>query len=537
MADERFAPHIEEADADEPGIVLVVHDDLSIDAVTPDGKTVPLDGLTGSGGGGGGGASTIADGADVAEGATTDAVVAAGAAGTVSAKLRRLTTDTDAIKTSVAAIDAGTPVALGAGGGMKVDGSGTALPVSDGAGSLTVDSTQLPAALAAGGGIKVEGVAGGVAQPVSAASLPLPSGAATSALQGGGMPAALGAGGGLKIDGSGTALPVSGTVTATPSGTQASSVADGSDVAQGATSDAAVTTNTTGTVSGKLRGIVSLLAAALKVGGSVASDAPVTDNPLLGGGRASTATPSAVSADGDAVAAWHTRTGAAVVDGGVAEDAAAAGSPVPVGGIYRSTPPTYANLDRGQLQQDAAGDLKIVQCLLDGTFLTTTTPSQGRSAFTSPVSFGYPHLWNGGSWDTEAANVPVTLLSSAARTAATSSADQTNYNQRGIIVVINVTAEAGTTTLTLTIQGKDSISSNYFDLITGIIVYNAATDAPTVTRAVLIYPGVLTADAIGAGNANLISAKALVIPRVWRATVTPSDASSQTYSLSSVTIV
>jgi hypothetical protein len=41
----------------------------------------------------------------------------------------------------------------------------------------------LPAALAAGGGLKVEGVAGGVAQPVSVASLPLPSGAATSAAQ------------------------------------------------------------------------------------------------------------------------------------------------------------------------------------------------------------------------------------------------------------------------------------------------------------------------------------------------------------------
>lgn len=56
-------------------------------------------------GGTGGGASTIANGADVAEGATTDAVVAAGAAGTVSAKLRRLTTDLDAVKTSVASLD------------------------------------------------------------------------------------------------------------------------------------------------------------------------------------------------------------------------------------------------------------------------------------------------------------------------------------------------------------------------------------------------------------------------------------------------
>lgn len=61
-------------------------------------------GSSGSGGGGGGGgAATIADGADVTEGAIADAAVAAGAAGTISAKLRRLTTDTDAIKTSVAA--------------------------------------------------------------------------------------------------------------------------------------------------------------------------------------------------------------------------------------------------------------------------------------------------------------------------------------------------------------------------------------------------------------------------------------------------
>ncbi len=43
----------------------------------------------------------IVDGADVAEGATADVVVAAGAAGTVSAKLRRLTTDLDALLTEL----------------------------------------------------------------------------------------------------------------------------------------------------------------------------------------------------------------------------------------------------------------------------------------------------------------------------------------------------------------------------------------------------------------------------------------------------
>lgn len=50
--------------------------------------------------GGGGTAATIADGADSTQGAIADAAVAAGASGTISAKLRRLTTDLDAIKTS-----------------------------------------------------------------------------------------------------------------------------------------------------------------------------------------------------------------------------------------------------------------------------------------------------------------------------------------------------------------------------------------------------------------------------------------------------
>lgn len=52
-----------------------------------------------TGAGGGGGAVTVADAADVTQGALADAVVAAGAAGSISAKLRRLTTDLDAVKT------------------------------------------------------------------------------------------------------------------------------------------------------------------------------------------------------------------------------------------------------------------------------------------------------------------------------------------------------------------------------------------------------------------------------------------------------
>lgn len=61
-----------------------------------------------SGGGGGGGAVTIADGADVAEGATSDTATTAGSTGTVSAKLRLMTTQLGTINTTL-----GTPFQAG----------------------------------------------------------------------------------------------------------------------------------------------------------------------------------------------------------------------------------------------------------------------------------------------------------------------------------------------------------------------------------------------------------------------------------------
>jgi hypothetical protein len=50
-------------------------------------------------------AATIADGADVNQGATTDAACAAGATGTISCKLRQMSSDIDAIKTAVQLLD------------------------------------------------------------------------------------------------------------------------------------------------------------------------------------------------------------------------------------------------------------------------------------------------------------------------------------------------------------------------------------------------------------------------------------------------
>jgi hypothetical protein len=78
------------------------------------------------------------DGADAALGATTDAAAAAGDVGTVSAKLRLLTAQIQAL---LALVNGGLPAALSAGGGLKV-GLADALPAGTAVvGKLGIDQT------------------------------------------------------------------------------------------------------------------------------------------------------------------------------------------------------------------------------------------------------------------------------------------------------------------------------------------------------------------------------------------------------------
>lgn len=88
---ERTAPSDNPALYANVPVVAIGFLDQSTGALVPITQAVGIP--TTGGGGGGGGAVTVADGADIAIGATTDAIVAAGAAGSLSAKLRRLTSD------------------------------------------------------------------------------------------------------------------------------------------------------------------------------------------------------------------------------------------------------------------------------------------------------------------------------------------------------------------------------------------------------------------------------------------------------------
>lgn len=187
-------------------------------------------------------------------------------------------------------------------------------------------------------------------------------------------------------------------------------------------------------------------------------------------GRASSTTPSSVTT-GDAVKPWHTLAGAYVVSSsGAAIAVDANGGPTTLadpGGVDRAL-------------------------LVD------------------------PQLFNGATWDRNRNNIAGTLLASAARTATTSSADQTNYNGQAVAVTVNVTVVPGVETLTVTIEAKDPVSGAYTTIL--------SSDALVATGTVRMRVGT---------NITAVSnlAAADVLGRTWRVTVTPSASGSFTYSV------
>lgn len=104
----------------------------------------------------------------------------------------------------------------------------------------------------------------------------------------------------------------------------------------------------------------------VRVGGMAALDAAVADNPVAVGGRASTAIPTAVSADGDAVWLWLDRSGGVVMNGRDAHDAAlnANTNPLLVGARAQATVPTDVSAD---------GDAVRLWALRSGALATVLT--------------------------------------------------------------------------------------------------------------------------------------------------------------------
>lgn len=121
-----------------------------------------------------------------------------------------------------------------------------------------------------------------------------------------------------------------------------------------------------------------------------------------------------------------------------------------------------------------------------------------------------------------AENNGVTLLASAARTATVATADQSNPENRGVHVIINVTAASDTPSVVATIQGKDEVSGNYYTILTSAAITGTGT---TVLR---VFPGATAATNVTANDC---------LPSIWRVNFVHADTDSITYSAAAQVVV
>jgi hypothetical protein len=89
------------------------------------------------------------------------------------------------------------------------------------------------------------------------------------------------------------------------------------------------------------------------------------------------------------------------VQGAVAGGVAVAGNPVPTGGSYNSTLPTYSTGQRGELQQGTRGALHIqIQTPDSATPVAGSSFADGASnSGTGLRSWAGNNIWNGSTWD------------------------------------------------------------------------------------------------------------------------------------------
>lgn len=189
---------------------------------------------------------------------------------------------------------------------------------------------------------------------------------------------------------------------------------------------------------------------------------------------------------------------------------------VPGTGFIALQGSTLTNTD-GSSNQSAPANFNLTQ------INSIAAQMAGTDAVTAANVLLVAHaLYNGATLDQQRGNLDnIVVLSSGARTTTQTQADQTNYNHRGIIAVLDMTV-VGTGSVTLEIDGKDPVSGKYYTLLTGAAV---TTNSTNIYR---VYPG-LTAAANATAND--------VLPRTWRLKLTANNSNSATYSVGAMLIV
>jgi hypothetical protein len=99
--------------------------------------------------------------------------------------------------------------------------------------------------------------------------------------------------------------------------------------------------------------------------------------------------------------------------------------------------------------------------------------------------------------------------------------DMTSPTARGLKVVVNVT-NAGTGSITVTIQGKDKASGTYYTILASAAI---AANGVTVLS---VYPGAAVAANVSANDS---------LPATWRILVTANNANPISYTVGFSTLV
>ncbi len=128
--------------------------------------------------------------------------------------------------------------------------------------------------------------------------------------------------------------------------------------------------------------------------------------------------------------------------------------------------------------------------------------------------------FNDTTWDRWRNNAPVTPLASAVRAVSTQSATFTNYNARGIWLVLDITAVPGVQTVTLSIYAGSPLVGISQQLLAGV------AQAAIGRTGYMLYPGVAAA-ALG-----VTAVAGYALPRTWAVVINHSGAGNFTYSVS-----
>lgn len=108
------------------------------------------------------------------------------------------------------------------------------------------------------------------------------------------------------------------------------------------------------------------------------------------------------------------------------------------------------------------------------------------------------------------------LLDSEARTADTFSMDYSNKSGRGLHCVLSITNVVPSGSITLTIEGKDRLSGDYYTLL------QSAAYTSTGTKVHRVYPGLTVSTNLTAND---------VLPETWRVKVAHATPDAVTYSV------